>query len=192
MENFRNLPSEDDEEEDSVIIICKVLEIQHRRRFVYAILTDYYNIQFFKVKRQKENNLHFIYTYTTSESLYFEIEEPPLWQRLVSFLCQIPSELGWLESELKIDDVRIRLERYLGVRRTGVVYEGLYDDEPVAVKIVMQICFESYKKQQPLRYQTQFDLISFVRTFYMKLHRNDGIAKLDFGQEENNHRRKHM
>ncbi|CAG8577040.1 10130_t:CDS:1 [Funneliformis caledonium] len=91
--------------DQTIAFANKVLEIQHRRRFVYAILTDYYNIQFFKVKRQKENNLHFIYTYTTSESLYFEIEEPPLWQRLVSFLCQIPSELGWLESELKIDDV---------------------------------------------------------------------------------------
>lgn len=49
---------------------------------------------------------------------------------------------------------------------------------------------KAINKQQPLRYQPQFDLISFVRTFYMKLHGNDGIAKLDFGQEGNNHKKK--
>ncbi|CAG8504077.1 17595_t:CDS:2 [Funneliformis caledonium] len=119
--------------DQTIAFANKVLEIQYRRRSVYAILTDYYNIQFFKVERQEENHLHFIYTYTTSESLYYDSEEPPLgWQRLVTFLCQVPSELGWLESELKIDDVRIRLERYLGVGRTGVVYE----DEPVVVKVL--------------------------------------------------------
>ena len=97
----------------------KVLAIQPRRQFVYGLLTDYHQVQFFRVEHQGEN------------LSYKKVG----WDRLVTLISQGPSELGWIESELTISGIQIRLERYLGAGRTAIVYEGVSDNEHFAVKV---------------------------------------------------------
>jgi len=107
----------------------KVLAIQPRRQFVYGLLTDYHQVQFFRVEHQGDN---LGFSYTTCENLSYKKVG---WDRLVTLDSQGPSELGWIESELTISGIQIRLERYLGAGRTAIVYEGVSDNEHFAVKV---------------------------------------------------------
>ncbi|CAG8700950.1 1411_t:CDS:1, partial [Acaulospora colombiana] len=57
-----------------------------------------------------------------------------------------PERLGWVEPSLKFGEETVKLVRSIGVGRASVVYEGIYKDINVVVKMMKKAnylpCFE--------------------------------------------------
>src|SRR5439155_16541177 len=65
----------------------KVLQLQPRRAFIYAILTDCYVIVVYKVSREGDGR--FSYSFTTPEKLQYDQTVPPVgWKYLLTMLSQ--------------------------------------------------------------------------------------------------------
>ncbi|CAG8812524.1 518_t:CDS:1, partial [Racocetra fulgida] len=58
------------------------------------------------------------------------------WRYLVTMMESFPERLGWVEPSLKFGEETVKLVRSIGVGRTSVVYEGIYKDISVAVKMM--------------------------------------------------------
>ncbi|CAG8665255.1 6936_t:CDS:2, partial [Acaulospora morrowiae] len=101
----------------------KILQLQPRRNHVYVVLTDCIIINIYRVSR--------------NENYSEEATHPSKgWRYLVTIIESPPERLGWVEPSLKFGEETVKLVRSIGVGRTSVVYEGIYKDISVAVKMM--------------------------------------------------------
>ncbi|CAG8466136.1 7713_t:CDS:2 [Funneliformis caledonium] len=105
----------------------KVLQLQPRRNFVFAVLTDCIAINIYKVIRMNtiDNpnlNTIFNYKYIVSQSL----EHPK-------------KELEWIEPILSFGNERINLIRAISVSRMSVLYKEKCNGESMTVKIAKKL-----------------------------------------------------
>ncbi|CAI2166484.1 20624_t:CDS:2, partial [Funneliformis geosporum] len=63
------------------------------------------------------------------------------WKQLVTLLSQKPATLGWVASHVYHKGEEIKLIRSIGVGRTAVVYEGIYNSNEVAIKVLKDAQF---------------------------------------------------
>ncbi|CAG8449959.1 9946_t:CDS:2 [Acaulospora morrowiae] len=135
----------------------KILQLQPRRSYVYVVLTDCIIINIYRVNRNEnhsEEYTQFTYNYIKSEyltyntqaslthntraSLTHDTQASPSrgWRYLVTIIESSPERLGWVEPSLKFGEETVKLVRSIGVGKTSVVYEGIYKDISVAVKMI--------------------------------------------------------
>ncbi|RGB26574.1 kinase-like domain-containing protein [Rhizophagus diaphanus] len=118
----------------------KLLQLQPRRTFVYVVLTDCHVFMLIFITRSGNGNLN--YKRTPLANLESDSGSPAVgWQQLVTLLSQDPETLGWVPSTLRHEDKEIKLVRSIGTGRTSVVYEGIYDNNKVAVKMLKDVTF---------------------------------------------------
>ncbi|CAI2185652.1 5091_t:CDS:2 [Funneliformis geosporum] len=112
----------------------KVLQLQPRRQYVYAVLTDCIIIRIYRITR--EDNNQFSYRYTASESLTYNASEPPKgWKYLVTIMQNSPDQLGWVEPSINLDGNTVTLVRSISSGRTSIVYEGILEDRESSVVV---------------------------------------------------------
>ncbi|RGB23624.1 hypothetical protein C1646_529513 [Rhizophagus diaphanus] len=116
----------------------KVLQLQPRRQYVYAVLTDCIVIRIYRITR--EDNNRFSYGYTASESLTYKVTEPPNgWKYLVTIMENSPDKLGWIEPSINFVDgnteTTVTLVRSISAGRTSIVYEGTLDNSESSVVV---------------------------------------------------------
>lgn len=122
----------------------KLLQLQPRRNYVYVVLTDCIIINIYRVNRNEnysEKYTQFTYNYIKSEYLTYKTQARQAspskgWRYLVTIIESSPERLGWVEPSLKFGEETVKLVRSIGVGRTSVVYEGIYKDISVAVKMM--------------------------------------------------------
>ena len=117
----------------------KLLQLQPRRPFVYAILTDCHVFTLILITRSGNNN----HNYKRTPLAKLESDNAPAvgWKQFVTLLSQNLETLGWVPSTLRYEDKEIKLVRSIGTGRTSVVYEGMYDNDKVAVKMLKDAKF---------------------------------------------------
>ncbi|CAH1763723.1 946_t:CDS:2, partial [Entrophospora sp. SA101] len=113
----------------------KLLQLQPRRAYVYVLLTDCHMLMIIHVSKISDDK--FQYKYTRLAKLESDDGKPAEgWKQLVTLLLQKPETLGWITSYVYHKGEEIKLSRSIGVGRTSVVYEGIYNDNEVAVKVL--------------------------------------------------------
>ncbi|GBB94479.1 hypothetical protein RclHR1_23620001 [Rhizophagus clarus] len=113
----------------------KVLQLQPRRQYVYAVLTDCIIIRIYRITR--EDNNRFSYRYMAFESLTYNTSEPPNgWKYLVTIMQNSLDQLEWVEPSINLDGNTITLVRFISSGRTSIVYKGILEngDSSVVVK----------------------------------------------------------
>ncbi|RHZ79758.1 hypothetical protein Glove_141g119 [Diversispora epigaea] len=130
----------------------KLLQLQPRRNFVFVILTDCITISIFKVTKfdnYQKSITQFKYKYITPQCLGYNNNNNNGWKYLVSIMESSSNDLGWVEPLLTFSNEVVNLIHAIGVGRTSIVYEGKYNDLPVAVKMAKKIdylqCFKREK-----------------------------------------------
>ncbi|GBB89726.1 hypothetical protein RclHR1_16500001 [Rhizophagus clarus] len=117
----------------------KLLQLQPRRAFVYAIITDCHVLSLILITRSGNNNHN--YKRTPLAKLESDDATAPGWKQFVTLLSQNPETLGWVPSTVRHEDKEVKLVRSIGTGRTSVVYEGAYDNNKVAVKMLKDAQF---------------------------------------------------
>jgi hypothetical protein len=117
----------------------KLLQLQPRWPFVYAILTDCHVLTLILITRSGNNNHNYKHTPLTR----LESDNAPAkgWKQFVTLLSQNLEILGWIPSTLRHEDKEIKLVRLIKTGRTSVVYEGMHDNNKVAVKMLKDAKF---------------------------------------------------
>lgn len=119
----------------------KVLQLQPKWEFVYVVLTDCIIIEIFIVYRMdsainSEIFTRYTYDHISSEYLAFTKEgENKGWKYLVTIMESSPNSLGWVEPSLKFGTNIVKLVKCISMGRTSVVYEGIFNEKSVAVKM---------------------------------------------------------
>ncbi|CAG8614442.1 1061_t:CDS:2 [Funneliformis caledonium] len=118
----------------------KLLQLQPRRPFVYVVLTNCRVLMLIFIDRSGNSNLK--YQRTPLAKLESDNGSAAVgWKQFVTLLSQDPETLGWVPSTLHHEDKEIKLVRSIGTGRTSVVYEGMYDNNKVAVKMLKDTKF---------------------------------------------------
>ncbi|RHZ62266.1 hypothetical protein Glove_341g79 [Diversispora epigaea] len=116
----------------------KLLQLQPRRSFAFAILTDCVQINIYKVYRiddRIKSITLFKYEYTAPQTLKYNNNQNNGWKYLVTFMKSTPEALGWVEPSLKFGSETVNLIGVIGAGRTSIVYAGKHNGKSVAVKI---------------------------------------------------------
>jgi hypothetical protein len=117
----------------------KLFQLQPHRPFVYAILTDCHVLTLILITRSGNNNHN--YKRTPFARLESDNALAKGWKQFVTLLSQNLEILGWIPSTLRHEDKEIKLVRSIGTGRTSVVYEGMHDNNKIAVKMLKDAKF---------------------------------------------------